>query len=107
MGVMLNHYIKVFIILFLLCLWEQGLTWQLLKQITNLFSQMSVQLYSLLGQTEGERKTFSEISPKSNLVVMRDEKSLSFCEIQNNPTPPPLCFLLDPLTNNTAGHEIL
>ena len=89
MGVMLNHYIKVFIILFLLRLWEQGLTWQLLKQITKLFSQMSVQLYSLLGQTEGERKTFSEISPKSNLVVMWDEKSLSFCEIQNNPPPLP------------------
>ena len=70
----------MFIIFFLLCLWEQGTTWQLLKQITKLFFQISVQVYSLLGQTEGKGKTFFEISPKSNLVVIKDEKSLSFCE---------------------------
>ena len=53
-GVMLN-IIKVFIILFLLCLWEYGT--RFLKQISKLSFQMSVQVYSLLGETEGEKKT--------------------------------------------------
>ena len=33
--------------------------WQFLKQICKLFFQMSFQVYSLFGQTEGERKAFS------------------------------------------------
>ena len=50
---------KVFIILFLLCLLEQVTPpWQLPKQISKLFFQMSVQVYSLFGQTEGDRKIF-------------------------------------------------
>ena len=73
MGVILT-IIKVFIILFLLCLWEWGTPWQFLKQISKLTFQLSVQVYSLLGQTEGERKAFlqgtrkgvhGEITPKS------------------------------------------
>ena len=43
---------KVFIILLLLCLWKYGTPWQLSKQISKLFFQMSVQVYSLLDQTE-------------------------------------------------------
>ena len=50
--------IKVFIILFLLCQWEQGTPWQFSKQMSKLSFQLSVQKYSLLGQTEGERKAF-------------------------------------------------
>ena len=48
--------IKVFIILFLLCLWEQGTLWQVSKQISKLSFQLSVQVYSLFGQTEEKRK---------------------------------------------------
>ena len=45
---------KVFIILFQLCLWEQGAPWQFSK-INKLSFQLSFQIYSLLAQTEGER----------------------------------------------------
>ena len=62
MGVMLN-IMKVFIILFLLYLWEQGIPWKFLKQISKLsFQQFNVKVYSLLDQTEGERKAFLEDS---------------------------------------------
>ena len=45
MGV--NHYnSEVITILFLLCLWVQGIPWQLLEQINKLFFQMSAQFYS-------------------------------------------------------------
>ena len=64
--------IKVFIILLLLCLWEQGTPWQFSKQISKLSFQLSVQIYSLLGQTEGESARVVqdgrppyEITPKS------------------------------------------
>ena len=58
---------------------------------------MSVRIYSLFDQTEGGKKTFfweckEEVAawdyPQEYLVLKRDEKSLSFCEIQNNLTPP-------------------
>ena len=39
-------------------LWEQGTPWKFSKQISKLSFQMSFQIYSLLVQTEGERKTF-------------------------------------------------
>ena len=44
---------KVFIILFLLCLWGYGN-----KTNQKVFLQISVYVYSLLGQTEGRRKVF-------------------------------------------------
>ena len=47
---------KMFIILFLVCFWEQRIRWQFSKQISNLSFQLSDQMYSLLDQTEGERK---------------------------------------------------
>ena len=59
MGVMLTIS-KVFTILFLLSLWEEGIPWPFPKQISKLFFQMSVQVYSLLGQIEGERTAFLE-----------------------------------------------
>ena len=50
---------KVFLILFLLYLWEQGAPCQFSKQISKLlYFQLSLQIYSLLAQTEGERETF-------------------------------------------------
>ena len=74
MGVMLA-IIKVFIILSLLCVWEQRTPWQFSKQISKLSFQLSVQKYCLLPQAEGGRKAFfgrvqergphCEIIPKS------------------------------------------
>ena len=98
--------IKVFIILFLLCLWEQGTPWQFSKQISKLSFQLSFQMYSLLGQTEGESKAFfggckkrGHIVryPQEHLVVMRDEKVSPFVKFEI--IQPLLCFLSDPLTN--------
>ena len=86
---MLN-IITVFIILFLLCLWQQGTPWQFSKQISKLSFQLSVQIYSLLDQTEGERKAFSGGCKKGNHIARLSPralgchqrwKSLSFCEI--------------------------
>ena len=57
MRVMLT-IIKVFIILFLLYLREQGTLWQFSNHISKLFFQMRVQVYSLLGQTGMERMGF-------------------------------------------------
>ena len=47
--------IKVFIILFLFCLWEQGTPWKFSKQISKLYFQLSFEIYSLLALTGGER----------------------------------------------------
>ena len=102
--VMLSN-MKAFIILFLLCLWEQGIHWQFLKQISKLSFQLSVQIYSLLGQTEGEREAFFGEYKKGStlwdyqkhLIVIRDEKVSSFVKFEI--ILPLLCFLLDPLTN--------
>ena len=93
--VMLSN-MKAFIILFLLCLWEQGIPWQFLKQISKLSFQLSVQIYSLLGQTEGEREAFFGEYKKGSTLwdypkafnCHKRWKSLFFCEIWNNPTSP-------------------
>ena len=65
--------IKVFTILFLFCLWEQGTPWQFSKQISKLSFQLSFQIYSLLAQTEGERETFfgrvQEGGPHCNIIT--------------------------------------
>ena len=71
--------IKKFIILFLLCLQKQGTPWQFSKQISKLSFQLSVQICSLLDQTEGERNAFfgrtqeegphCEIIPKSTWLI--------------------------------------
>ena len=60
---------KVFVILFLLYLWEQGTPWQFSKQISKLSFQLSVQIYSLLGQTEGESKVFFAGCKKGDYIV--------------------------------------
>ena len=102
MGVMLT-IVKVFINLFLLCLWEQRTPWQFLKQISKLSFQLSVQIYSLLGQTEWERNVFFGGCKKVDKIVRLSPtalscqkwwKSLFFCEIWNTHTP--LLFFIRP-----------
>ena len=65
--------IKMFIILFLLCgNREHPVNFQN-KSVYKLFFQLSFQIYSLLPQTEGERKTFSgqvqEGGPHCNIIT--------------------------------------
>ena len=69
MGAMLSN-MKVFIILFLLCLWEEGTPWQFSKQISKLSFQLSVQVYSLLDQTEGEKKVFFGECKKGDQIIV-------------------------------------
>ena len=68
--------IKVFIMLFLLCLWEQGTPCQFSKQISKLSFQLSFQTYSLLGQTGGERKAFSGGCKKGDHIVRLSPRAL-------------------------------
>ena len=68
--------IKVFIILFLLCLWEKGTPWQFSKQVSNFSFQLSVQVYSLLGQTEEERKAFFGGFKKGGRIVRLPQRAL-------------------------------
>ena len=97
MGVMLT-IIKVFIILFVLCLWEQGTPKQCSKQIRKLSFKLSVQIYSLLSKLTGKERSFLEgkrrLSPRA-LGCRKRWKSISFCGIWNNPTPP-LFFIRPP-----------
>ena len=77
------------------------------KQISKLPFQLSVQVYSLLGQTEGERKVFSGGCkkkgaalwdyPQEHFVVIRNEKVYPFVKFEI--IVPFLCCLLDPLKN--------
>ena len=96
--------IKEFIILFLLCLWEQGAPWQFSKEINKLSFQLSFQIYSVLAQTKGERKIFfgrvQEGGPHCKIITwfdIRAEKVSPFMKFEI--ILPLLCFLLDLLTN--------
>ena len=54
---------------------------------------------------EGARRgTTSSDYPQEHLVVIRDEKNLSFCEIQNNPIPL-LLFIKSPYKQVLQGME--
>ena len=95
-GVMLT-IIKVFIILFLLCLWEQGASWQFSNKISKLSFQLSFQIYSFLAWTEGERKAFFWKGAKRettvqdyHLVDIRHEKVSLFMKFEI--ILPLLCF---------------
>ena len=58
--------------------------WQLSKQFSKLIFQLSIQVYSLFGQTEEERKDFSqgykegrgrvEDYTQEHIIVIRDKK---------------------------------
>ena len=66
--------IKMFIILFLLCLWEQGAPCQFQnKSVYKLSFQLSSEIYSLLAQTKVERETFfgrmQERGPHGNIIT--------------------------------------
>ena len=65
--------IKMYIILFLLCLWEQDPVNFQNKSVYKLSFQLSFQIYSLLAQTEGERETFfgrvQEGGPHCNIIT--------------------------------------
>ena len=96
MGVTLT-IIKVFIILFLLCQWEQGRSWQFSKEVSKLSFQLSLQIYYLLSQTEGKERSFLKGYKKGDHIVRLYQralgcckiwKSLSFCEIGNTTTSP-------------------
>ena len=77
---------EVFSILFLLCQWEQGAPYQFSRKINKLSFQLSFKIYSILAQTEGERKPFlrrvleggthCEIIPKSTCLSYNMKKSL-------------------------------
>ena len=94
-----------------------GTPWQFSKQINKLSFQLSFQIYSLLAQTKGERKTFSgwrvqkggphcEIIPQEHLVVMRDEKVSPFVKFEII-LRLPLCFYQAPLQISTARHGVI
>ena len=68
--------IKVFNILFLLCLWEQEKPWKFSKQITKLSFQLSFQMYSLLVQTERERKGLLGGCEKGDHIVRLSPRAL-------------------------------
>ena len=79
--------------------------WQLSKQFSKLIFQLSIQVYSLFGQTEEERKDFSEGCKEGrgrvedytqeHIIVIRDKKSLSI--FQKLEIISSLCYLLDSL----------
>ena len=79
---------------------NRGTLLQFSKQISKLSFQLSVQLYSHLGQTEGKKRVFSGRCKRGHIVRLPPRalgyhkrwRSLSFCEI----ILPLLCFLIDP-----------
>ena len=62
--------LKVFIILFLLCLWEQEAPSQFSKQISKLSFHLSFQIYSVLVQSEGKAIPFLEGCKKGDQIAI-------------------------------------
>ena len=102
-GVMLN-IIKVFIMVYHPIPTHENR--KPIFKINQLCFRLSVQVYSLFGQTQGEREAFFEgcnmgghivgLPPKA-LVCQRDEKVSPFVKFEI--ILPLLCFLLSSLTN--------
>ena len=112
MGSMLT-IIKVFIILFLLCLWEQETSWQFSKHINKIIIQNEFQdLFFFLPKLKGKKGLFWKGARRGttfwdylqeHLFHIRDEKVSPFVKLEI--ILPLLCFLFDPLTNkHTAGY---
>ena len=93
MGVILTIS-KVFTISFSVCLWGQGISWQLSKQIGKLLFQMSVKIYSLLRQFGRGSKVWGE---QEHFVVITNKKVLPF--VKFGIISSLLYCSLDPLTN--------
>ena len=83
-----------------------GYSLEIFQTISKVYFHLSVQAYSLLGQTKEERKACFGGCKKEGCIVRLSQrtlgchkkwKSLLFCEIWNNPNL--LSCLLDPLTN--------
>ena len=103
-----NVIIKVFIILFLLVGIANIL--EIFKIVSKLSFQLSFQVYSLLSQTEEERKAFFRGRKKGDhimrlrqehFVVIGNEKVSPYVKFEI--ILPLLCFLLDPLTNKLCS----
>ena len=99
------NYYKMFIILFLLCLWGYGTPWQFSKQISKLSFQLLSSYVLLLTKLKGGGRLFLEGARwgvtlrdylQEHLGVTRDEKPSPFVKFEI--ILPHLCFLLD-LTN--------
>ena len=91
--------IKVFIILFLFCLWEQGIPWEFSKQISKLSFQLSFQIYSLLAQTEEERTFLDGGCKKGDHIVRLSSRALVSPFVKFEIILPLHCFLSAPHTN--------
>ena len=70
--------IKVFVILFLLCLWEKETPGQFSKEVSKLSFNLSDQVYSLLGQTEEKMRAFSGGCKKRGRIVRLPPRALGF-----------------------------
>ena len=53
-----------------------GTSWQMSRQISKLSFQLNAQIYSLLGQTEGERKAFLDGARRGGRIVRLPPKTL-------------------------------
>ena len=86
--------IKMPIIRFLLCLLKQTAPWQFSKQISKILFEMSVQVYFLLGKTEGERKSIlggykmvgciMRLLPRTGGYYKIQKKSLFLCNLKKS-----------------------
>ena len=90
-GGNVNYYKSVHHPIPKLWLWEQGTSCQFSKQISKLSFQWSVQIYSVLGQTQGERRPFLENArsgttlwdyPQEHLAAIRDEEISPFVKFK-------------------------
>ena len=90
-----------------------GTPWQFSKQISKLSFPLSSRYFLFLPKLKGKERPSLDggckkgdhivrLSPRA-LVCHEGWKSLSFCEIWNNPTPP-LCFYQTPLQISTARY---
>ena len=78
-----NYQQIVLIPIYSVCV--QGIPWQLSKEISNLFFQMSAQVYSVPDQTAGTRKPFLEW--KCPVLFLTYRGNVSYYKIVHHPFP--------------------